>query len=182
MSRPVSASTPERCRDLWHPRWSRAALALGWVAVLAADPPATLGVTATANVYIEKSRDLSIVNRSTVAVRVTTVPSGGWTVLPVEPVVLGVGESVVLQVAGTGEDGARIAIHVRASDSALQGGESAEIVLGARVYLVAPAPTTMSPWLVVLVVAACAATVGLTLRYLRLGARPASGHHGHATA
>jgi hypothetical protein len=106
----------------------------------------------TANVYVDQSRILTVLNRSNVAIVVTAEPSGGWTLEPATPVVLDVAASVQLQVVGTGEDGAKIAIRVRPNQPAPDGQESAQIVLGSRIYLAAPARPSEIPWLLFLVV------------------------------
>ena len=148
----------------------------GATPALGAEPTDTLGATVTANVYIADSRELSILNRSTVAVLVTAVPSGGWAVAPAEPVVLGVGESVTLQVVGSGIDGAGIAIRLRANQAQAPGTEQTEIVLGTRVYLDAPAPQTVPPWPLAVLGAALVAIVVVVLG-VRRGAtgRPVPG-------
>jgi hypothetical protein len=140
--------------------------------VLAVGPTDTLGATVTANIYVDQSRDLNILNRSTISVLVTTEPSGGWQVEPSAPVVLGVGEKVTLQVAGSGADGADIAIRLRANDAPTDGRESAEIVLGARIYQQAPV-TPDSSW-IWLMVAAIVLGIGLAAVLIRRrpGGRP----------
>lgn len=152
----------------------------GATRVAAADPLATIGATVTANVYIEQSRDLAILNRSTVPILVVVEPAGGWAVEPGAPIVLEVDGSIHLQVVGMGVDGARIVIRVRASDPAPAGRESAEIVLGARVYLEAPAPQGSGAWLTLLLAVALLTTVLATRRYFPRGPRVARPRFGHA--
>ena len=118
----------------------------GATAVRADEPPDTLGATVTASVYVDVSRELTVVNRSTVAVIVTVEPSGGWTVEPAEPQSVAVGGSMTVRITGDGEDAASIDIRLRPSATAAVGSESAEIVLGARVYREFRAPPGAPPW------------------------------------
>ncbi|HET7182902.1 MAG TPA: hypothetical protein VFI15_11775 [Candidatus Limnocylindrales bacterium] len=136
---------------------------------IGADPRATLGATVTANVYVDQSRELTVLNRSTVPILVTAEPSGGWTIEPAVPLVVAVDASVHLRVTGTGNDGARIAIRVRANEPAPDGQEATQLVLGARVYLVTPAPRSSNSWLVALMV------VGLALIWVLAARRHTAG-------
>lgn len=75
----------------------------------------TLGASVQSIVYLDKSPTLAIVNRSTIPALFTFEGSDGWKTDPTE-IVLAPDERSVVEVTGTGKDGAAIVATVTASD------------------------------------------------------------------
>jgi len=95
-----------------------------------------LGFAVQSRVYVDQSRDLLMVNNSTIDVSVSVTPTGGWgvdrTTLRLMP-----GEHAIILVTGNGDDGARIELVATSADRP-DGGLPTAIALAASVYHEAP--------------------------------------------